>query len=177
MSLLPHGTEIVQNAYVVNDLEKSCQQFNNMFGAGPFMVINELKVDDAIYRGKVTPLTISIALCQVGGLNIELIQQHSDGHSCYRDIYPKGQQGFHHTAIFARDYVEEKTCFVEAGFPVAMEFNLGADTSICYVDTRPALGHMLEIYQDTPAIRGLYALVKEAAENWDGKELIQLLEL
>src|SRR3546814_15506838 len=37
-----------------------------------------------------------------------------------------------------------------------------------YVDTSPALGHMVEIVEDKPAIRAFFSAVRKSAEKWDG---------
>jgi Glyoxalase/Bleomycin resistance protein/Dioxygenase superfamily len=177
MSILSRGTTIVQNAYVVNDLKEACRTFNQIYGAGPFLVLENFKQDNVVYRGNTVQLTLSIAMCQMGELNIEFIQQLSKGPSCYRDTYAEGEEGYHHVAVYCKDYETEKSRFEEQGFPVVQQMMMGEDAEICYVDTRKATGYMLELYPEGPEVRGLYELVKQASENWDGKTLFQPLTL
>ncbi len=49
----------------------------------------------------------STALAQAGDLHIELVEQHCDSPSVYRDIFPKGEEGFHHVAVIAEDFDAE----------------------------------------------------------------------
>ena len=86
------------------------------------------------------------------------------------------EQGFHHSAIFTRDYEAEKRALELAGYPVAMEMAGPGDGRICYVDTRAALGHMLELYPDQPGLRNVYSFIRSGTSNWDGRELIMPLD-
>ena len=95
---------VVQNCYVVNDLREACKRYNEVYGVGPFFVFDHIQLVKNWYRGTEMPLDISAAFVQSGDLNIEFIQQHNDGPSCYRDMFKPGEEGFHHTAIFCKDY-------------------------------------------------------------------------
>jgi hypothetical protein len=87
-------------------------------------------------------------------------------------MYPNGQQGFHHVALFCADYAAERDAFVAAGCPVASEFTVSFGAQICYVDARETFGHMIELYPENAIIRGMYRQTREAAQGWDGRELI-----
>ena len=171
MASLLDRTAVVQNAYVVNNLREACERYHSVFGVGPFLLVENIPLVKVWYRGEEVEHSMSAAFCQSGDMNIEFIEQHHDGPSCYRDAFAEGEEGFHHVAVFCKDYEAEKAKFEAAGYPVANEFQTGEDTFLCYVDTRAALGHMIELYQDHPGVRGLYAAVKASAEGWDGKEL------
>jgi hypothetical protein len=170
---------IVQNAYVVEDLTEACRRFSDTLGIGPFFRGERHPMRDVRYRGRPAPepVVIEIALAQAGDVQIELIQQHSPGPSAYRDVFAKGEEGLHHVAVFAGDYAGCRQSLVDAGFEVAMDIAGLGDYEICYVDTTAAFGHMLEIYPEHPALRRLYAFVRAAAEQWDGRDPIRPLDL
>lgn len=164
--------KIVQNCYVVGDLREACLRFHRIYGLGPFLVRPHRSLVKTWYRGKETPgLDFSVAFVQSGDLNIELIEQHDNGPSAFRDMFKKGDQGFHHQAVFCANYQAEKQAFVAAGFDIAAEFEVMPGNFHCCVDARPALGHMIELYTDCKPVRDMYALVRKASEEWDGKEL------
>jgi hypothetical protein len=48
------------------------------------------------------------------------------------------------------------------------------DLSITWHDA-PELGHAIELHQDNDFFRGFFGQVSQAAQDWDGHELIQLL--
>lgn len=163
--------KIIQNAYIVNDLEEGMQRWNKTFGYGPWLVLPHIQLEQIKYRGEVVEIDISAAFTQAGEVQIELIQQHCDGPSCYRDQYAAGEEGFHHVAIMCEDYDSVYKTYVDNGFPAATEF-ISGDHPIAYMDTRAAIGSMVELYSDTPGIHQLYKTVREIQEGWDGKELV-----
>lgn len=167
------NAKVVQNAYIVANLEQACEDWHRLYGIGPFRGGQQSSLVDVVYRGAPAPDTdIKVVFVQSGDMNIELIELCSDGPSAFHDMYKRGEQGFHHTAVFCEDYEAERDAFVDAGFPVAAEFTARGTLKICYVDTRPVLGHMIELYPESDLIRGLYAQTIESAQNWDGKDLI-----
>lgn len=176
MQPVMNAARIIQNCYIVRDLEAACKRLNHMYGIGPFMGGQAGSLTEHTYRGRPeAPIGIKGVFVQSGDLNIEFIQQHNDGPSCYRDMFKPGEEGFHHTAIFCKDYDAEKKAFEAAGFPIANEFQTSETTFLCYTDTRKALGHMIELYQDHAGVRGMYAMIREAAETWDGKDVFKHL--
>ena len=173
MSALLTKAKVVQNAYIVPNLEEACAQWHKMYGIGPFMGGQESALKGVVHRGTpVEDTRIKVVFVQSGDLNIELIELRSDGPSAFHDMYPRPSHGFHHTAVFCKDYEAERDAFVAAGFPVAAEFTALETLKICYVDTRPICGHMIELYPESDVIRGMYAQTAAAAETWDGKDLI-----
>jgi hypothetical protein len=161
---------IVQNAYVVADLDEACARFNRLFGLGPFVGGSEGVLADHVYRGEpAEPIRIRGVFVQSGELNIELIQVLSDAPSAFHDMFGgERREGLHHSALFAPDYEATKRSFVNQGHTVASEFWFQG-RRICYVDTRPSLGHMIEIYPDLPLIRAMYAQARDAARERPGE--------
>ncbi len=43
----------------------------------------------------------------------------------------------------------------------------------CFVDTRPALGHMVELYEPIRRCCAFYTMVRVAAEGWDGVDPVR----
>lgn len=162
---------IIQNAYIVNDLEEGMARWNKTFGYGPWLVLPHIDLQGVKYRGEEVEIDISAAFVQAGEVQIELIEQHSDGPSCYRDQFAPGEEGFHHVAIMCDDYDAVYQSYVDNGFPAATEFVSG-DHPIAYMDARAAIGSMVELYSNTEGIRQLYQTVRDIQKGWDGKELV-----
>src|SRR3546814_9718551 len=74
------------------------------------------------------------------------------GPSVYRDTVAPGATGLHHVAIIAGDFDAALGHYTAQGFEVGADGRFG-DMRYAYVDTSPALGHMVEIVEDKPAIR------------------------
>lgn len=158
---------IMQIAYVVKDLEAACHHWINVFGAGPFYHVPHLKLPEQLYRGKPSEEDASHALGFCGDMNIQLIQQHNDAPSMYRDMYPDGGQGFHHMMFFTDNFEADRDRLVQMGCPVVEE--LMSTARIAYVDARDKVGGFIEVYEDNPTIREWFAGWKEEHLKWDRK--------
>lgn len=168
-------SEIVQICYVVPDLESACQAMRDALGIGPFVGGSEFALEHHHYRGApADPIRARGVFVQSGDLNIELIELLSDGPSAFAEMFPdKGMHGIHHVAMFSDDYEATRDRLVAAGYPVVSEFTIDAlGATICYVDTRPLLGHMLELYPENAGIRAMYAQARTIAGDWSAGQLI-----
>ena len=171
--MTPAPLEIVQMAYLVADLEQTCARFNTAYGWGPFVGGAEGVLADHVYRGApAAPIHIRGVFAQSGALNVEIIELVSDAPSAFHDMIPaSGEPVLHHCAAFAQDYAATRDRFVAQGFPVVSEFSF-AGRHICYVDTRPLLGHKTEIYPELPLIRAMYAEARDASDARPGSPAI-----
>lgn len=171
-----HPAAIVQNCYVVPDLDEACRRFNAAYGIGPFLGGGEILLEEHVYRGNpAPPVRLRGVFVQSGDLNIELVQILSDGPSAFREMFPPGATaiGLHHAAMFCDSYEGVRDGLVAAGFPLVSEFRIKAmDAMFCYIDTRALNGHFLELYPEHDAIRAMYRQTVEAARSWDRKQLI-----
>lgn len=165
----------LQMSWIVNDLRRSMEDWLARTGVGPFFVMEDLRPGPVWYRGQPSELVFHVALAQAGPIQIELIQQVSDGPSAYRDSFAPGEEGFHHLAVIVPDYDREIALYRAQGFVPATEAIFG-EMRYAYVDARtgPA-GCMIEVMEDNPGIRDLFRTVAEAARDWDGKDPIRRL--
>lgn len=166
-------TIIVQNCYIVHDLDAACARMHRLYGIGPFVGGGEGVLDHHTYRGEpAAPIRIRGVFVQSGELNVELVQLISEAPSAFHDMFPEGGEGFHHNAMFCPDYEAARDAWVVEGYAVASEFVTSFGAKICYVDARATHGHMIELYPENEIIRGMYRQARQASENWDRSELI-----
>lgn len=171
--MLPRlGRRIVQQAYVVADIEAAMRRWTDTMGVGPWFFNPSIQVDDTMYRGQPTNLAFAGAITYAGDTQLELIQPLDDSPSCYRDLVPTGQERHHHVAIFADDFDADVARYVAAGFPVAFS-GRNRDMRFAYCDTSSVLGIMVEILEDVPSVRASFGAVKAAADAWDGTDPIR----
>ncbi len=154
----------VQLAYFVPDIHAAAEYWAAQRGAGPFLVMENIPLDNAVYRGNDARLDHSSAYGQLGDVMIELVQQNDPGPSAFRDMYDEGEQGLHHMAQFAQNLEEEINRYQSEGFECCFQASAG-EVGFAFIDTRSALGHMVELYQDCEAIRGFYDLVRNLSTN------------
>lgn len=157
--------DILQYAFVVPDLDAAMLKWHRTLGVGPFLVNRDLKITDPLHRGTPRAVRFSTAVAQSGSVQIELVEQHDDGPSAFRDTVPAGETRFHHVAIIADDFDAALARYADV--EIAAQGRFG-DIRFVYLDTSATLGAMLEILEDRPAIRAFFAAIRKAAERWDG---------
>ena len=167
---------IIQMSWVVPDMEEAARRWHAAMGVGPFLLNRHLTITDPLYRGQPGAIDFSVAIAQAGEMQIELVEQHDDKPSCYRDMVPAGQEAMHHVAIMVQDFEAAQQRYLDQGFEVASAGYFGK-VRFCYIDCRPMLGHMVEIVQDCTPIRKFFGAVRNAAEEWDGNPATLLREM
>ncbi len=162
------GPHLMQAAFIVKDVEKAARAWIAATGIGPFFLVPHIQLNEARYRGAlVDGIDFTVAIAQSGGVQVELIQQHCDNPSAYRDTVPKGQEGFHHFCIYTDDYDAVCQRYTDQGFAVAVAGQFG-EMRFCYIDTAPALGCMMEIVEQDEAQTAAFIRIAEGAQGWDG---------
>lgn len=165
--------DFVQNCYVVRNLEQACRQFHDLYGIGPFVGGSEALLEQHFYRGQpAQPIHLRGVFAQSGELNIELVEILSDGPCAFTEMFARGSGGLHHAAIFSEDYYRDRDRMIAAGMPLVSEFTVPFGATICYLDARNTLGHMIELYPENAVIRDMYRQASDAARSWDGRNLI-----
>jgi hypothetical protein len=173
----PLKSEIIQYSWVVPSIESAAQVWYDKLGVGPFTLMRDVQVDKPTHRGGICEASFSVALAMNGSVQIELIEQHNDMPSAYRDTVPKGATSFHHVGILEDDYDKAVSYYMEEGHEIAGSGAFG-DVRYAYLDTSAILGHMIEVIENTETIRGLFAAVVESNDTWDKnmETLVQEME-
>jgi hypothetical protein len=168
------ANDFFQAAWVVEDLDKSVQRWLTTTKVGPFFMIRHVKAEQILYRGRPATLDFSTAIVQAGPIQIELIEQHNDGPSAYRDVFPQGREGFHHMCMMTHSFDSELERHRLEGSEVATQGVFG-DMRFAYVDTRPRIGHMTEIIENRASIRDFFKIIADGAADWDGTDPIRVI--
>jgi hypothetical protein len=158
---------VFQYAYFVTDLEAAIHEWSTLSGAGPFFVTEHHKADRFMYRGTATEADVSYAFGYSGASQIQLIAQHDDQPSIYRDMYPDGGGGFHHVAMLVVDYSGQRQRLADAGLELACELHAN-DIDACYFDARHRTGGFIELHSHTPRIANTFDRWHQAHLDWDG---------
>lgn len=159
--------QIFQYAWVVKELDTACRNWASAFGAGPFFVARHHKAEGYYrYRGDTAECDVSYAFGYCGKVMIQLIQMHDDIGSIFHEMFPRGQEGFHHVAILGRDFPAQRQHFLDQGFDLVVEMWSGAD--VCYFDARPQIGMFIEVHGAPPAILAHFKVWQDEHDQWDG---------
>jgi hypothetical protein len=143
-----------QSAYVTNDLEQALAVFKDIYGVPEFLVLD---ADYPVkYRGGVGQMKLRLALANLNGVQIEVIE---GGEGCI-DLYREGlpDSGFavvhHHLAVAVEgDFERWKQWRAEVGAgdrAVVLEGDLGQGAQFLYLDDKRRLGHYTEYLWQAP---------------------------
>ncbi len=163
---------ITQLAYVPEDIDAAIAQWLAL-GAGPFFRLRHVGYRSCLYRGQETPIDFSMALGHWGDIQIELIEQHNDAPSIYTAWRQAGRDGLHHVCIQVDDIAEARRACEAAGATLLQEIFLDGVEAI-YVDPGKD-APMIELIQPSADLLGLFAMLRDAARDWDGSDPIRTL--
>jgi hypothetical protein len=109
---------VIQNGYVVRNIEAAMRHWIDVLGVGPWFYIEHLPVSDFQYKGQPSPVDVSLALANSGTLQIELIQQRNDAPSLYRDFLQAGHEGLQHLGYGTREFETDLARLLAMGYTV-----------------------------------------------------------
>jgi len=178
MVALPLGLSVFQNSYVVPDIGAALRRWTQALGVGPFYLYEHLDLGPVTYRGRPATLDASFALAQAGDIEIELIEQHNDGPSAYRDVFAPGEGGFHHVGAWVDDFDAAFDHYKQLGY-VAVTTGGAPDIGgrFAYMDARADLGIMVELVEKRQDLVNFQTMLTEAARDWDGSDPVRLVQL
>ena len=142
---------IAQVAILVEDLDKTVENYWTMFGIGPwhFYTYGKPLVRQMTYRGQPADYQMRIALAQIGPLRIELIEAKR-GESIYADFIKEHGYGVHHFGILVEDMRDALAQIGSARLNMIQDgsgFGLDGDGHYAYLETEKSLGVTLELIQ------------------------------
>jgi hypothetical protein len=163
--------DFFQTGWVVEDLRKAMRHWVESTRGGPFFFRESIKPDHVLYRGEPAALEMNVAIAMIGGMQVELIQELSDGPSAFRDAFPTGTGGLHHIGGFSDDIDRDIVTYRKGGIAVATEGSVGGMRFV-YFDTRASIGCMTELLdrRHGASLERRIRMATAAAESWDGTD-------
>jgi methylmalonyl-CoA/ethylmalonyl-CoA epimerase len=163
---------LMQVAYVVDDLQAAIEHWTTYRGIGPFLVLDKLRFTDAHYLGQPLALKMSAALAYSGDLQVELIQQHDDAPSIFTERRPPAG-GIHHLAALTDDLDAGLDWLTACGSRLLQGADIPGGSRVAYVEHRD--GSLLELAQLAAPTLGLFELLRQAGQHWDGQQPLMAL--
>jgi hypothetical protein len=154
--------------YVVDSIETTVARLAAELGAGPFLAMDDIELQDVTSGGELAEYHHSSAFGQVGGGTIELIELGRLSPDRLVERFAGVRPSLHHVAYAVAPASVERVRreLDERGVPGYLHAHNG-DIDFTY-HSAPALGHDVEIHSDVDALQGFTAMIVEAAESWDG---------
>lgn len=163
---------IMQIAFVPDDFDAAIAHWTTVMGVGPFFLIENIRLPDSLYLGRLNECVFSIAIAYWSDVQVELIRQENDAPSIYRGAAGKG---LHHVCVLTEDIDAARATAEAAGAKVLVEGRVDPDGAVLYVDSGGGPGSIVEILQPATGTLGLFEMIKAASQGWDGSDPVRRL--
>lgn len=169
---------VMQLGFVVPDLEASARHWAAM-GAGPFFLLEHISYAECSFRGHPVQFDMSVAVGQWGDVQVELIKQHDEIPSIYTTFDGSRAGGLQHVGVMTDSVAGHLARLEPLGIRPVQQGSTANGIRFAYVgtDQLPGAhpGGMIELIEHGPAIDGFFAMVRQAAEGWDGRDPVRRL--
>ena len=177
--------QIFQLGFLVPDVDAAMRFYAEALRIGPFTCSSGFKAPDGWYRGGTDMPELTIAHAYSGRLFIELIRQHDDTPSVYKEFKDKHGYGLHHMglAIAPEDYDETLERYYSLGYEDVFTDNLPGGVRIRYIGPKgeaaldkrhnEAGACYLECVEVQKSEEAFFQSMIDAAASWDGKTLLR----
>jgi hypothetical protein len=165
--------DIIQNGYVVRDIQTAMRHWIEVLGVGPWFYMAHLPLTDFQYKGQPSPVDVSIALANSGPLQVELIQQHNEAPSLYRDFLTGGHEGLQHIGYGTHHFEADLNRILKAGYTIGHSGTVAGRGPFAYLLTEGHPGTVVELLDLTGGREHIFTRIAEAARHWDGQDPIR----
>ena len=176
MTMLGFGQktgQIMQMAYVVEDLEKSIDWWVNDVKTGPWFVLDSFLQPGQLYRGELSKADIRIAMGFAGHMCIELIQPKDDHPSVYKEIIDRRGYGFHHIGIAVEDVDAQIAAYEARGYALAFHAAVPTGGHVAYLDDGRNEPGFIELIPANGGTDETFTRFWRASIDWNGEDPIR----
>lgn len=164
---------VMQNAFVVDDLDKAIEHWTRVMRVGPFFMFEHIGFRNLRLRGQpVAPIDLTVAIAYWDDLQIELIRQHDESPSIYREFSQAHGSGMHHMGVMSNALDADLADLALIGVKPVLQGS-AAGMRFAYVETDEHPGAMIELIEATAGARAFFSRMREAAQDWDGRDPVR----
>jgi hypothetical protein len=167
---------VMQNAFVVGNLEAALDHWTRVMGVGPFFVFERVEFTEVWYRGRsAVDMDLTVAIGYWGSLQIELIHQRNEVPSIYTDFPAREVGGLQHMGVLTDSVPRHLIRLRDVGIEAVQHGMTTGGLRFAYVSTDQHPGGMIELIESNPRMLKFFAKMQTAAQEWDGSEPIRRL--
>lgn len=164
---------VMQNGFVVRDLDAAIDHWVRVMNVGPFFLFDHIAFKESWFRGQPVELDLTVAIAYSGEIQIELIHQHNDTPSIYTDFTHRGLYGLQHMGVMTESVAEHLARLQPLGIHPVQHGETAAGARFAYLDTDVIPGFMIELIEASPMMVGAFRMIYDAAQSWDGRERVR----
>ncbi len=163
---------VMQNGFVVADLNAAIEHWARSIGVGPFFVFEKVAFKECWYRGKpATDVDLTVAIAYWGEVQVELIRQRNQVPSIYTDFAARHGTGLQHMGVMSENLDSDLARLAARGI-TPVQHGRAPGMRFAYVDTDHHPGGMIELIEATPAATAFFQRIRQAARDWDGRDAV-----
>ncbi len=164
----PEGA-IIQVSFVVEDLDASLRAFADEYGLGPWRRYRlGPDAEGLVYHGKPVHMDLSLALSFSGSLMVEIVEQHCQTPSVFREHVERVGYGLHHLARGSVDFDRDRKRLEESGREVVYSACTSGGSRIAFFEGVLPFDSYLELIEVDETTEEIYHALKQAAESTGG---------
>jgi hypothetical protein len=165
---------VMQNGFVVPDLEAALEHWTRVLRVGPFFVFEHVDFAQIWHRGRpVTDIDLTVAIAYWGDMQIELIRQRNDVPSIYTEFAARQSGGLQHMGVITESVERDLARLAVQQIEPIRYGSTRAGMRFAYVATDQHPGGMLELIESNPGLLRFFDKMRQAAQQWDGKEPVR----
>ena len=133
--------------------------------------MRHVRLPEQVYRNEPTDVDMSVALSYSGPIQVELIQQHNDAPSLYRDFLKERPEGGLHHLAFVTEKLDDAIAQGEAiGTPMAQQWTDQLGGRYAYLERTSDGEPYVELLEATPTLLGFFEQIQKTCARWDGED-------
>jgi hypothetical protein len=165
---------IMQNAFVVPDLDAALDHWTRVMGVGPFFVFEHVQYAEAWHRGRVaTDIDMTVAIAYWGSMQIELVCQLNSAPSIFTEFAARDLGGLQHMGVITESVDRDLARLALRGIEPVQQGTTRAGLRFAYVATDRHPGGMIELIESSERVLRFFDKMRRAAEQWDGAQPIR----
>lgn len=168
---------IMQMGFIVEDMDIAIDFWTKKMNVGPFIKLEGIELIDQYYKGKPADLDFSGALSYSGSMQIELIKQHCDTPSLYNEYVNNEKGGLHHLCCLTQDIENDIRILESQGYINLQGGKTQDNGQFAYLDRPERERPIFELTQLSEGGLTFFAMIEEAAKNWDKKTTLMEAEI
>lgn len=161
---------VMQHGYVVNEVAAAAAQWAERVGAGPFYVIDRMRLDQYWYRGVRTDVEMRLAFGYWAGLQIELIEPLGPADNLYGQALRDAPGKLNHCAVVVSDIDRLLAARSLGQDRVIQSGTMPSGLRFVYLDRYLPGGLHLELIEATESTLGAFAGMQAVSRQWDGQD-------
>lgn len=165
---------VMQNGFVVDDLEAAIDHWTRVMHVGPFFLFERIAFAECWYRDRpATDIDLTVAIAYWGDVQIELIQQRNDVASIYTDFRARQGSGLQHMGVITESVGRDLELLARQGVQPVQHGRTVAGMRFAYVNTDFHPGGMIELIEAGPQGLSFFEKMRIAALGWDGSKPVR----